>query len=85
MMSREYSEFLLLAGEVIRGTIEDYLNYKKSQIVLYKYHKKDNFCTACGTVNKRELEAIITISEHEEIRRNKQEMVVRFKNSKKTA
>ena len=84
-MLREYSEFLFLAREVIRETIQDYFNYKKAQIVLWKYDRKANSCTSCGIVNKRELEAIMTVSEHEEIQRNKKNMIIRLKKSKKTA
>lgn len=84
-MSRIYSEFFVLVGEIIRDAIYDYVNYKRAQITLWKYHKKDNFCTACGIVNEHELEAMVIISEHEEIQRNRKETKLRIKNSKKTA
>jgi len=84
-MLREYSELLFLTRDVIRSAIRDYIDYKKAQIVLWKYHKKDNFCTACGIVNEHELEALVIVSEHEKIQKNKRDMIIRLKNSKKTA
>jgi hypothetical protein len=84
-MFKSYSEFLFLARDVIKDAINDYIDYQKAQIILWKYGKKDNFCTACGIVNQHELEALLTVSEHEQILRNKKEMKTRLKNSKKTA
>jgi predicted transcriptional regulator len=79
------AEFADLTIEVIKNSIEDYVNYKRAQRVLQKYHHKDNFCTACGIMNERELEAMSVISDYEEIQKNKREMKSRIKNSKKTA
>ena len=85
IMLRGYSEFFVLVGEVIKESIHDYLNYKRAQITLWKYHKKDNFCTACGILNEKELEALVVISDYEEIQKNKKKMIARLRNSKKTA
>jgi len=84
-MFRGYSEFFALTGEVIREAIYDYIDYKRAQITLWKYQKKLVSCTSCGIANQNELEAIATVSEHEEILRNKRAMKIRIKNSKKTA
>jgi len=84
-MFRGYSEFFVLSGEIIRDTIQDYINYKKAQTVLWKYQHKDNFCTVCGVLNQHELEALSILAEHEKILKNKRSMKIRIKNSKKTA
>lgn len=84
-MFKAYSEFFNLVKDFVKDAVLDYVNYKKAQRVLWKYDKRDNFCTASGIMNECELEALLIVSEHERIQKNRIETKFRIRNSKKTA
>lgn len=68
-----YNPYTQRENQTIWYRIKDYINYKKAQIEDWRYHHKDNYCTACGIADKKTLDAIMFISEFENRKKSKKQ------------